>query len=308
MKQAAFLVLIFVVCLFYPLGVFSVTSTQNTPSPAKVNPNIVKKPVAKSPVIKKELPINIALEKKDKNLYVKLNRVPAKVDLFTHKISLHTFMGKGNTRFNITPYLSKVRKNSITVFAHSTRGTKYQKTFNLSKYLLPLKKKKGAGKIISPIQRKSKKQSGFKKKTKGPIDHTRVRAETFIPGGIRLAIVASGSGVQRGTPVTVTYQFIRPMDHLPEEIEFRVVPRLSSMPGDLLKTIRFDSERPDADVSATRETSLLLPFGLREGGSYTINARSIHPAHSGKTSIFRISTPDRSLGVYTPDSSDRFPP
>jgi hypothetical protein len=56
------------------------------------------------------------------------------------------------------------------------------------------------------------------------------------------------------------------MDHLPEEVEFKVVPRLSGMAGDLLKTIRFDPESSGADISAPRIVSLLLPFGLLEGG------------------------------------------
>ncbi|MCK5311253.1 MAG: hypothetical protein KAJ62_04045 [Desulfobacteraceae bacterium] len=323
MKRAAFLVLILVVCLFYSLSVFSASSTQNktsdiqnTPSTTKVNPQVNNKTIIKKvnpqankkTIIKKELPINIALEKKGKSLYVRLNRVPAKVDLFTHKKRLHTFMGKGKTRLNITPYLSKVRKNSITVFAYSTKGTKYTKTFSLSKYKLFVPTKIGAtNKIISPVQGKSKKQSGFKR-SKGPADTSRVMTEAFIPGGITLSVPAPDSTLERGTTIIVTYQFVRAMDHLPEEVEFRVVPRLSSMPGDLLETVRFGSESVVGDASASREVTLLLPFGLLEGGLYTINARSRRPYHSGKSNTFRIRTPEGVLGVYTPDSSDRFPP
>lgn len=308
--------LIFVVCLFYSFTVFSAGPAQNkpvviknTPPTIKVNPKVVKKPVAK-----KEIPITIALEKKGRNLYVKLSRAPAKVDLFTYKIRLHTFIEKGSIRFNITPYLSKVRKNNITVFAHSAKGTKYHKDFNLEKYRVPIQKKKKISKIISPVPKKNKKQPTLKKVTKkpppakGPVDHTKIRGEIFIPGGIELSIRSATGIVERGMPITVTYQFVRTMDHLPEEVEFRVGPRLTSMPGELLETIRFSTERPGVDMSAIREVSLVLPFGLRDEGSYIIKARSVNPSHSGKSSAFRISTPEESLDIFTPDSSDKFPP
>ena len=297
-------------CLFYSFSVFSASSKQsattinkNTSSTTKVNSTVVNETIAK-----KELPINIALEKKGGKLYVKLNRIPAKVELLTYRIRLHTFIGRGKAKFNITPYLSKVKKDNITIFAYSTRGIKYQKNFNLSKYPSLLQQKsKPRKKIINTMQGKSKKQLGIKQ-SKGPIDHTMVEADTFIPGGITLEVSRSGDTVERGTSINVIYQFVRAMDHLPEKVEFRVVPRLTTMTGELLETVRFDSESPDADVSESREVSLLLPFGLLDGGLYTITARSISPSHSGKSRTFRISTPDGSLGVYTPDSSDKFPP
>jgi hypothetical protein len=284
---------------------------KNTPSTEKTGPGVVNKTIKK-----KELQILIALEKKGKKLYVKLNQVPAKVDLFTYRMRLHSFPGKGNTRFNITPYLSKARGNSITVFAYSTKGKKYQKNFNLAQYASLLQKKKKAhGMTISTMPKKSKKQPGIQpgikpgiKRSKGLTDHTRVEAETFIPGGITLSVSTTDSSIERGTTAIITYQFVRAMDHLPEEIEFRLTPRLSSVTGDLLGTVRLDPKNPYADVSAIREVSLLLPFGVHDGGVYTINASSRNPSHTGKSNTFRIITPDSSLGVYTPDSSDTFPP
>ena len=95
----------------------------------KVNSTVVNEAITK-----KELPINIALKKRGGKLYIKLNQAPAKVDLFTYRKHLHTFIGRGKAQFNITPYLSKVKNNNITLFAYSTKGIKYQKNFNLSKY------------------------------------------------------------------------------------------------------------------------------------------------------------------------------
>ncbi len=314
MKRAAFIVLIFIVCLFYSLSVFSASSKQtktiinkNTPlSSKKVPPNVVNKTI-----VKKQLPINIALEKKGEKLYVKLSRAPLKIDLYTHKIRLHTFMARGNIKFDITPYLPKVRKKSITIFAYSTKGSKYHKTFNISKYMFLQKKKRSIGsKSINPIGQKGKKPPGLGgRKGLTDIGPAPVGGR-FIPGGIRLSDLTEGRVVEKGSYVHMTYQFVRAMDHLPEAVDFRLVRRGSAVTGQLLKTVSFASESPAADTSAIREVSLLLPFGLHEDGVYKITARSRFPSHSGESRTFRISTstPESSILIFSPTSSNQFPP
>ncbi|MCP3899019.1 MAG: hypothetical protein GY707_04710 [Desulfobacteraceae bacterium] len=314
MKRAAFIVLIFIVCLFYSLSVFSASSKQNktstnknTPlSSKKVTPNVVNKTN-----VKKQLTIDIVLEKKGEKLYVKLSRAPLKIDLYTQKIRLHTFMGRGRLKFDITPYLPKVRKKSITIFAYNTKGSKYHKTFNISKYLFVQKKKRSIGsKSVNLIGQKGKKPPGLIGR-KGLTDiGPASMGGRFIPGGIRLSVLTEDRVVEKGSYIRMTYQFVRAMDHLPEAVDFRLVRRGSTVTGQLLKTVSFASESPATDIAAIREISLLLPFGLHEDGVYKITARSRFPSHSGESRTFRISTstPESAISIFSPTSSNQFPP
>ncbi len=313
MKQAALIILIFTVCLFYSFSVFSASSkhnktviNQNQPSTSKVNPKVVNKTI-----VEKQLPISITLEKKAEKVYIKLNRVPLKVGLYTHKTRLHIFLGRGNLKFNITPYLSKIRKNSITIFAYSTNGNKYQKTFNVSKYIFLQKKKRSIGsKSNNFIGQKGKKPPGIGGR-KGLTDIGPASVSgRFIPGGISLSDLVEGRVVEKGSYVHMTYQFVRAMDHLPEAVDFRLVRRGSTATGQLLKTVIFASESPVTDIAAIREISFLLPFGLHEDGVYKITARSRFPSHTGETRTFRISmsTPESAIVIFSPTSSNQFPP
>lgn len=84
--------------------------------------------------VKKETPISIALENRGGKWWVRLNRASSKVEVFTGRIRLQTFPGKGRTRFDVTNLVPKARKNRMTVNAYSTGGTKYSKHFDLSRY------------------------------------------------------------------------------------------------------------------------------------------------------------------------------
>jgi hypothetical protein len=315
MKRATYSALIIMACLLYSFSVFSASSTQTKKSTSTItskattSTGTANQKIGKTTIKKKELPIEISLEKRGKALHVKVSRVPLKIDLYSYKVRLHTFMGRGKIRFDITPYLQKVKKKSITIFAYGSRGTKYQKTFNLSKYISMMQKKKGPmGKIVTKVPLKSKKPPGFIKPKGAGGSINSMRSDRVIPGGIRILSPSSGDIVERGRTIVMSYQLVRGFDHFPEEIVFSLKQFRSSTSREVLKAIRSGSGEDGTDLSAVRFVDIQLPYGMIDDRRYVITAESSRPMQTGMSSVFIASTPENSIDVHAPGADGRFPP
>ena len=107
MKQSSVFLLMFVILLIYPFHTFSADQQKNKKKDNNTNSN--------TNTVQTIIPIKIELKKIGTSLFVVLNRAPEKLELYTFKTRLHSFMGQGKTRFNITPLLPRTIKNQITV-------------------------------------------------------------------------------------------------------------------------------------------------------------------------------------------------
>lgn len=268
-----------------------------------VRPSKAVKPAVESVPARKSLPISIALEKRGGKWFVKLNRAPVKVEIYTAKIRLHTFRGKGKTRFDITRLVPKVRKKRITVNAYGTRGIKYSKRFILSGQV-SLKSSHAMGRDFRAGSGQRKTLGGKTRKMPLTVKQAflkkgRVHVALVPTGQMDYKAYSKGAMILRHGKTTKTWPIKKmgslkklktPGSSITFDTEFKL-----KKPGKIMVAFRFGG----AGSGLQRFYFHPKPQGDHEA-EYTGNE-----THSPGSRGTHVSL---SLDVIKPDAGDQFPP
>ena len=249
MKQNASLFVIVLSVLFFSLNGYSAGPAKEKTT---IKPLSGPVPAQSKAIHKKSVPLNISLDKKGSDLFIKLDRIPLKVELFTYKTRLHTFAGKGKKLFKITPYLSKVKNRRITVIAMDNKGSG-QKEFTLP-----------GGFVKTPAktkQKQSARQSGIKAGNRKPLQKSAGKAEKR-PVLIERIFIANGNIQIKLVPTTTldskhyqTGKIVLKYGKLNREWPLKAVGALSRLKSSVKRPVVFNT-----NIKATSSDKAVVFF------------------------------------------------